>query len=139
MRNLLIGIVVVVVVAVLGYFLLKGSYKNSSNNTTTNSSSQQSNNSSTVQSQGNTITYTSGSFSPATLTVKSGDTVTLINKSNDTIQFDSNPHPVHTDNTELNVGAVGPGETKTFTLTKKGTWGYHNHLESSERGTIVVE
>ena len=86
-----------------------------------------------------TITYVDGTFSPATITIKQGDKVAVKNNSSSELHFDSNPHPVHTDNTELNVDDVGSGQTKTFTVTKKGTFGYHNHVAPSEKGTIVVE
>lgn len=85
-----------------------------------------------------TITFNGSSFSPSTATVKSGDTVAIKNNSSSSLQFNSNPHPSHTDNSELNVGNVPPGETMTFKLTSKGTWGYHNHLNSGQLGTIIV-
>lgn len=86
-----------------------------------------------------TITYASSGFSPSTVTVKKGDTITIKNDSSDDIQFDSNPHPLHTDNTELNVGAVASGKSTTVTLNKVGTWGYHNHFNTSQKGTITVQ
>lgn len=85
-----------------------------------------------------TITYSDSGFGE-TVTVKSGDTVAIKNTSSNNLQFDSDPHPDHTDNTELNVGLVKPGETKTFVVTKKGTFGLHNHLNASDKGTIIVQ
>jgi len=86
-----------------------------------------------------TITYTNDGFSPATITVVSGTAVTIKNNSSSGLQFDSDPHPAHTDDPELNVGVVQPGKSMTFTPTTKGTWGYHNHLNSSDTGTIIVQ
>ena len=86
-----------------------------------------------------TITYDGDSFSSSTDTVKAGDTVKVVNNSDDDLEFDSAPHPVHTDNPELNAGGIGPGMSKTFTLNKKGTWGFHNHVNSSQRGSIIVQ
>ena len=54
------------------------------------------------------------------------------------MQFDSDPHPVHTDDTELNVGHVEPGGSMTFTVNKTGTHGYHNHLNPGDTGTIIA-
>lgn len=64
----------------------------------------------------------------------------------------SNPHPLHTDypgSDIKNCGAgtamfdscrvTNPGESWTFILEEPGTWGYHNHLQSSQTGTIIVE
>lgn len=86
-----------------------------------------------------TINFTTDGFSPKTITVKSGDTIAIANNSGDTIQFNSNPHPLHTDNPELNVGTIPPGETMRVKLTAKGTWGYHNHLNVTQGGTIIVQ
>ena len=93
----------------------------------------------TQQSTAKEISYTNDGFSPNSLTVKSGDTVTIKNTSSGTLQFDSDPHPQHTANPELNVGEVASGESKTFTVTKKGEHGYHNHLNSRDTGMLVVE
>ncbi|MDP2671710.1 MAG: cupredoxin domain-containing protein [bacterium] len=141
MKNLLIAVAVVSVVALLGFFLLKGTGKKSSENgdTTTNSAQNNTQNPTQNENAGNTIAFVGGSFSPVEITVKSGDTVTIVNESAETIELDSDPHPIHTGNNELNVGSINPGETKTITLTKTGTWGYHNHLNSSQKGTIIVQ
>lgn len=89
--------------------------------------------------QTNAVEYTDTGFSPATTTVKAGTTVTFKNSSSSALQLDSDPHPAHTDNTELNVGAIAPGQTQSVTLNTKGTWGYHNHLNPSDKGKVIVE
>ncbi|HYH36222.1 MAG TPA: cupredoxin domain-containing protein, partial [Candidatus Saccharimonadales bacterium] len=86
-----------------------------------------------------TITYTDDGFSPAKITVKTGTTVTIRNESSNALQFDSDPHPAHTDNEELNINNVPTGGSETFTVKRTGTFGYHNHLNASDTGTIVVE
>ncbi len=86
-----------------------------------------------------TITYGDNGFSPATITVKSGTTVTIKNNSSHGLQFDSDPHPAHTDDEELNVNSVPEGGSETFVVKRTGTFGYHNHLNPSDTGTIVVE
>lgn len=86
-----------------------------------------------------TIMYNGSSFQPNSGTLKAGQTVKVVNQSNQPLDFDSDPHPVHTDNRELNAGDIAPGESKTFKITQKGTWGYHNHLNASQRGSLMVE
>lgn len=86
-----------------------------------------------------TITFTDNGFSPSTTTVKAGDTVQVTNNSSQPMQFDSDPHPQHTDEPELNVGEVDPGESKTFVVTKKGHWGFHDHLDAGFTGTLNVQ
>lgn len=86
-----------------------------------------------------TITYGANGFSPSTTTVKSGDSVTFVNNTSEEIQVDSDPHPVHTDDTDLNVGSIAPGQSKTVVLTKKGSFGFHNHLDPTDMGRITIE
>ncbi len=86
-----------------------------------------------------TVHYTSNGFSPASVTVKSGESITFVNDTNSTIQVDSNPHPVHTDDPDLNVGAIAPGQSKSATLNKTGTFGIHNHLSPSVMGSVTIQ
>ena len=88
---------------------------------------------------GNLITYTDSGFSPAQVSVKVGDTVTFKNDSKANIQVNSAPHPAHTQFPELNIGSIATGESKTVTFTTAGTKKYHNHLNPSQSGSIVVE
>lgn len=85
------------------------------------------------------ITYLSNGFVPKQVTIKSGDVVKVVNNSGAELQLQSDPHPVHSDNAELNIGLIENGESKTFIIRKTGSWGYHNHLNSSQTGIINVE
>src|SRR2546421_12680900 len=58
-----------------------------------------------------TIVYSDSGFSPAVTTVKAGGLVAIKNTSSSNMQLDSGPHPVHTDDNDLNVGLVSVGET----------------------------
>lgn len=92
-----------------------------------------------AQQSQNTVTLTTNGFSPTSLTIKVGQTVTWVNKSGEAATVNSDPHPVHTAYTPLNLGNFPDGGTLSLTFDKPGTYGYHNHLNPSERGTIVVE
>jgi len=140
----LIGIALVVgAVIVIGGGNNKKTDTTSSQSTTSQpaasqpSSSNQSNSQPTESS--NVISYSDSGFSPGSLTVKSGDSVTIKNNTSQTLQVQSNPHPIHTDDPELNIGTIEPGQSKTFTLTTKGTFGYHNHLDPSQTGILIVQ
>ncbi len=85
-----------------------------------------------------TITYTDSGFSPDSYMVKAGGTVTVINKSSRDLEFSSDNHPTHTDETELNMDTLSPGKSGTFTVTKVGTWGFHNHLTPQDIGSLMV-
>ena len=87
-----------------------------------------------------TVTYENNAFSPSTVTIKVGETVAFVNKASNTPQIASDPHPTHTDYLPLNVGALSPGSTSSpVSFTKAGTFGYHNHSNSSQAGKIIVQ
>ena len=109
---------------------------NSNSNTTSNSTESENTSTDTANA---TITYTDDGFGPSTLTVKVGTKVTIKNDSSSDLEFSSDDHPTHTKDPEINTEAIGPGETTTITPTTKGTHGYHNHLNPSDTGTLVVQ
>ncbi|MBI2009474.1 cupredoxin domain-containing protein [Candidatus Saccharibacteria bacterium] len=84
------------------------------------------------------ITYNGSLFSPSQVTVNKGDTITIKNDSSVPVDVESTPHPVHTDNTELNLGQIEVGKNTSFSISQVGSWGYHNHLDPTQTGTIVV-
>lgn len=93
----------------------------------------------TTDQASDTIDYTNNGFSPETITIKAGTTITIKNDSSRALQFDSNPHPQHTDNPELNIGNISPGQSKSVTVTKAGRHGFHNHSNDDHAGTLIVE
>lgn len=103
----------------------KSSSSNSSNNTNTNAAA--------------TITYDGSSFEPNNITIKKGQTIKIVNQSSSAqLSFASDPHPTHTNEPELNIGSIDPGVSADVTVTKVGTWGYHNHFNPSQAGKITV-
>ncbi len=137
-KGIIVGVVAVVVLG--GGFLLmnKKSTTNVSQATTTNTTTSTSTTASDKTAAA-TITYSNNGFSPSKTTVKTGDTVAITNNSSSSLQFDSNPHPAHSDDADLNVGTVGKGQTVTFTVTKMGTFGFHNHFNAGDTGSITVQ
>jgi plastocyanin len=85
------------------------------------------------------ITLTQSGWSPATLTIKAGQTVIWNNKSGQEATVNSDPHPTHTDYPPLNLNSFQDGGTLSLTFPTAGTHGYHNHLNPSEKGTIIVQ
>ena len=138
-----IPIIVIVIAVAVGAYLIFGAKDDSTQNTTTTPAS--SNSESTDQSSSQqtasqkTITYDGNKFSPSSITVMSGDKVTVANTSSVSVQFNSDPHPIHTDDTDLNVGAINAGDSAVFTATRAGTFGYHNHLDQTQRGMITIQ
>ena len=104
---------------------------------TENSSSQEQSSSNAVL--GGTVNYTDNGFSPSEIKVKVGQRVDFKNSSSKAVQVNSDPHPTHTSFPILNINIISVSETKSVAFDKAGTYKYHNHLNASERGTIVVE
>lgn len=101
-----------------------------------------------TQTSGNTVEITSAGFSPNTLTINAGETVIFVNKDLIPHWPASAIHPTHTVYPEPG-GCIGSrfdachglsgGEIFSFTFNQKGTWRYHDHLDPSLTGTIVVQ
>jgi len=92
----------------------------------------------TSQVTASVVLATSG-FVPQNLTVKVGTTVTWTNNSGATATVDSASHPTHLVYPSLNLGSFGNGETLSLVFDRPGTYKYHNHLDASQNGTVVVE
>ena len=87
-----------------------------------------------------TVEMTPAGFSPATLTVKAGDTVKFVNKDNKDRWPASGIHPTH----QLCPGfdALKPlktGEEYSFTFSQEKECPMHDHLNPAFRGKITVE
>ncbi|MGH7158072.1 MAG: cupredoxin domain-containing protein [Candidatus Saccharimonadales bacterium] len=132
MKKLLLILVAVALVAVAGWFIF-------SRNSDQEQSGGNGAGGESVFADEAIITYTDSGFSPSALSVTSGTTVIIVNESGEQLDFSSSPHPVHSDNPELNRDTLSPGESDSFILTEPGTWGYHNHLNPDKTGTITVE
>jgi len=71
-------------------------------------------------------------FTPATLTVKSGDGIAVTND-------DSTAHTATADDGKaFDTGALDPGATQTITLDKPGTYPFHCSIHPFMKGKIVV-
>jgi plastocyanin len=72
------------------------------------------------------------SFSPATVTVAVGDTVTWTNS-------DSTAHTATADDGSFDTGTIGNGASGTVTFATAGTFAYHCSIHAQMTGTVVVE
>ena len=102
----------------------------------------------------NVVTYTDSGYTSNTITIKKGETVTWKNESSIKMWTASAVHPVHTAYPGTNIAACGTqtllsmfdacngvvsGQSWSFKFDFVGTWKYHNHLNPSNLGTIIVE
>ncbi len=91
-----------------------------------------------ASSQTNSVTLTSSGFTPQSIMVKAGTTVTWTNNSGATATVDSANHPIHLAYSPLNLGNFASGETLSLVFDRPGTYKYHNHLNASQTGVVVV-
>ena len=166
-NKIIIGVIVVLVVLVGGYFWVTGMNKEIPNDQATVPTDSQTNNETPVpvvnvevESNANVTTtnyevvYTNSGFSSSPLTIKVGDTVTFKNQSSGNMWVGSAMHPTHMVYSGTNLQAHcpdaenndfdqcqngAPGTSWSFTFTKAGSWGYHNHANSTHFGKIIVE
>ena len=147
-------LIVIIVVVLLGggYFLMKGSHAQPQGMqaTPTTATTQNTQGSqptgvsvttqpSSAKMSENAVSYTSNGFEPHSITIKAGQTVRWTNKSSDDMWVASNPHPTHTDYPGFDaLKNIPSGGTYSFTFTKVGNWGYHNHLNPSQMGVVVI-
>ena len=95
------------------------------------------------------VEITSTGFSPLTAKVKVGEKVAFVNKDSSRTHWPASAvHPTHAVYPESG-GCIGSkfdaceglafNAEWTFTFNEKGSWNYHDHLNPSLTGTVVVE
>jgi plastocyanin len=72
------------------------------------------------------------SFSPGTITVKIGSSVTWTNK-------DSTTHTITSDTGAFNSGNLSQGATFSYTFADRGTFAYHCSIHPTMKGTVIVQ
>ena len=87
----------------------------------------------TTINSGNNVHIKNMAFSPATLTIKVGDTITWTNQ-------DSASHTVTSDSgTELNSATLVNTQTYSHTFNTAGTFPYHCSIHPGMKATIIVQ
>lgn len=139
MKKIVIALIIAAVVILGSYSLLNGP----------TTPPQENNLDLTVEAPaGNVVTYTDVGYSPTPLTIKVGETVTFKNESSRTMWTASALHPTHREypTTGGCLGStfdacmgVQPGDSWSFTFDVAGSWRYHDHLNPSSFGAIIVE
>ena len=80
---------------------------------------------------GTAVDITNFAFTPATLTVKAGDTVTWAN-------HDEEPHTIAADDGSFHSPGMGTNATYSFIFSKPGSYGYTCSIHPFMHGTVVV-
>ena len=97
-----------------------------------------------------TVSYTGSAFSPATVTIRKGGMVTWSNNGSSPLWVASAQHPTHTvyagdsleehcpDNAADSFDQCAGGNSYSFIFNKTGTWRYHDDMNSTAFGSVVV-
>jgi len=157
---LIIGVALIIILTIGGVLLFGNPDSSGSNSISSSEKSSDSKNSEVPPTQDsgnsgslNTITITSSGFSLSTLNVNKGDRVTFINQGSSPSWPASAVHPTHTVYPGSDINKCGgaeessifdacrglsQGESYSFIFNEAGSWKYHDHLNPSSTGTIIV-
>lgn len=78
-----------------------------------------------------TVSIHNFAFSPAVLTINTGDTVKFVNQDDET-------HTASATEGAFDSGPLNPNATFSYTFTKAGVYHYYCRIHTSMKGTIVV-
>jgi len=152
-RSTIISIIVVAIVILIVIVSLSGGPEKFVDNITSTFDNKTPQSVPTTPS-GNVIEITSSGFSPETITIGVGETVTWINKKSGISRPATDIHPTHFIYPGSDIKKCGTveaesifdacrilaqEETYEFTFNEEGSWRYHDHLNPRTRGTIIVE
>lgn len=96
------------------------------------SCSKSSSNNSASNNSPNTVTMAGMAFSPGTITVPAGTTITWKNT-------DNMAHTVTADDNSFDSGNIGAGSSYTRTFSVAGTYNYHCTIHAGMNGKVVVQ
>lgn len=112
------------IIAILAALLMLGGTGCSTSKTTTQSN--------TTTATNNTVNIVNFTFTPETLTVKVGTTVTWTNN-------DSTTHRPVSDTGVFDSGDLPPGAAFSFTFNNTGTYSYHCSIHPYMTGKVIVQ
>jgi plastocyanin len=81
---------------------------------------------------GNTVSISGFAFSPSSLTISAGDSVTWTN-------HDAVAHTTTSNTGVWNSGSLSQNQSFTFRFMNAGTYPYHCAIHTTMTGTIVVQ
>ncbi len=85
------------------------------------------------------VKLTKTGFVPSEIRVHKGESVRWLNESGQDGTVNSADHPTHRLYTFLNLGVFSSGSNIQAKFDNLGSFNYHNHLEPSQTGRVIVE
>ena len=137
-------LIIIALIVVFGAFIFLGNKKTSPTTPTNQSDSIKSGVSTTpaateANSQVANVILGDSGFVPKDITVKQRTMVVWINKSGKAATVNSVDHPTHQLYPFLNLGEFPNSSSLQVVFDKAGRYGYHNHNNASQTGTVTVE
>ena len=151
-KNTYIIIIAVAVIVVGGFLFLQSGNTPEQTGPKTTTPSPPGNGD--AQTSSAVVTYTDTGYSPKEVAISQGGTVTFQNESSRTMWPATAIHPTHTIYPGSGIfkcitqeqsrifdacEGVDPGESWSFSFQELGSWGYHDHLNISSTGKIIVQ
>jgi len=132
MKKIIIGVIIVLII-VLGTVYVMHKNNGMQGMNMQPASQLQSSSSSTAKPAGkNAVTIKNFAFSPATITIKAGQSVIWTNE-------DSIGHSATADDNSWDTGVLSQGQSKSITFAKAGTYTYHCSVHPNMKATVVVQ
>ena len=133
-KGLLALIIIIIIIIAAGVYIYSIQSSRTNVQTGVNNSSNQSigNNSSNMTSAVTTITIQNMTFNPDKITVRSGTNIQWINN-------DNTQHQIMSDTGSFQSNILNPGDSYNFFFAKTGIYGYHDALNPTVTGTIIVQ
>jgi plastocyanin len=127
--RVIIGIIIIVVI-IGGAFVLM--HKENSMDQMNTAQSQKSSVIATKTISKNAVTIQNFAFSPATITIKKGQSITWTNE-------DSAGHSATADDNSWDTGVLSQGQSKAITFAKVGTYAYHCSIHPNMKAIVIVQ
>lgn len=131
MNKNILWVIAALVVIGLGVYLFKPRQTAAPTSTSTPKTTTQEPTSAPMAGK-NTVQISGFAFSPQSITVKVGDSVTWTNT-------DTVGHSITADDSSFDTGVFDQNTSKTLKFDKAGTFGYHCSVHPNMKGTVVVE
>ena len=138
-RNAIIGLAAVLVLGLIGWYILNSQKYSTKPSLVSSPSPTTAASITPAATEGGVVKITPSGFIPQNITVKAGEFVRWVNEDAEDHTVNSAVHPTHQVYPRLNLGTIKPGDEKSLTFPDAGSYKYHDHLNPSLTGSVIVE
>jgi plastocyanin len=132
MNRIILGAVVIIILISAVALFIHGSKSNMQNMNMQQTQNSSPSTSAKAPTGKNAVTIQNFAFSPATITIKKGQSITWTNE-------DSAGHSATADDNSWDTTVLSQGQSKTLAFSKAGTFTYHCSVHPDMHGTVIVQ